>query len=262
MILRKGYLPLMHKITGVYQMRGFHGRRDGDGMFGRDEGRRAHRALHRMRAMMGGGFGGFGGHGRFGAGFGGFGPDGEGFGGGFGGPFGGGFGGRGGPGGPGGFGGGGRRGKRFDGEQLRLLVLGLLAQEPQHGYQLIRAFAEKSGGAYQPSPGVLYPLLTMLDEQELIVKAEGETGARRQFSLTEAGRAEVEANKDAIEAAFARLAALAEVASRTDGAPVRRAVHNLRAAIMERLGRETVDGQLGFEVAKIIDEATQRIERL
>lgn len=199
--------------------------------------------------MMAGGFGG------------GFGPEGEGFGGPFGGP--GGFGG-GGRGGPGGFGGpgGGRRGKRFDGEQLRLLVLGLLAEAPQHGYQLIRAFAEKSGGAYQPSPGVLYPLLTMLDEQELIVKAEGETGARRQFSLTDTGRAEVEANKEAIAATFARLAALAEVASRTDNAPVRRAVHNLRSAIMERLGREGVDDQLGFEVAKIIDEATQRIERL
>jgi DNA-binding PadR family transcriptional regulator len=231
----------MHKITGDYLMRGFHGHRSFDfGAFAHDDvgGRHhAHRAAHMLRAMMGG----------FGRGFG---PDGEGFVG----PFGG-------RGGPGGFGGG-RRGKRFDGEQLRLLVLGLLAQEPQHGYQLIRAFAEKSGGAYQPSPGVLYPLLTMLDEQELIVKAEGEAGSRRQFSLTEAGRAEVEGHREAIEAAFARLAALAEMAGRTDHAPVRRAVHNLRAAIMERLGREAVETQLGFEVAKIIDEATQRIERL
>lgn len=220
-------------------MRGFH--RHPHGEFGGREGHRMAHAMRRMRAMMGGFGGGLGGP--MG---GGFGHDGEGFGGG--------FGGRGGP--------GGRRGKRFDGEQLRLLVLGLLEQAPQHGYQLIRAFAEKSGGAYQPSPGVLYPLLTMLDEQELIVKAEGDTGARRQFSLTDAGRAEVEAHRPAVEAAFARLAALAEMASRTDGAPVRRAVHNLRAAIVERLGRETVDDTLGFEVAKIIDEATQRIERL
>jgi DNA-binding PadR family transcriptional regulator len=145
---------------------------------------------------------------------------------------------------------------------LRLLVLGMLAQAPQHGYQLIRAFAEQSGGAYQPSPGVLYPLLTMLDEQELIVKAEGEAGSRRQFSLTEAGAAEVEANKPAVEAAFARLAQLADMANRTDGAPVRRAVHNLRSAVIERLSRESADSELGFEVARIIDEATQKIERL
>lgn len=221
-------------------MRGFHhrhghhhGHHTAD--FGHDG---VHRAAHLLHAMRGGPGGPFGG---------GFGPDGEGFGG----P----FGGRGGP-------GGGRRGKRFDGEQLRLLVLGLLEQEPQHGYQLIRAFAEKSAGAYQPSPGVLYPLLTMLDEQELIVKAEGEAGSRRQFSLTEAGRAEVDAHREAIEAGFARLAAMAEMAGRTDHAPVRRAVHNLRAAIMERLGREGADPTLGFEVARIIDEATQRIERL
>jgi DNA-binding PadR family transcriptional regulator len=202
---------------------------------------------HMMRAMMGGGFGGRFGGGPGGFGGGGFGPDGEGFGG----PFGGG---RGGP--------GGRRGKRFDGEQLRLLVLGMLAQTPQHGYQLIRAFAEHSGGAYQPSPGVLYPLLTMLDEQELIVKAEGDAGSRRQFSLTDTGRAEVAANQPAIDTAFARLAQMADMASRTDNAPVRRAVHNLRSAVIERLSREATDSELGFEVAKIIDEATQRIERL
>lgn len=237
-------------------MRGFHGRRNGDRDFMNNEhgghhGR--HGAFHMMRAMMAGGFGGGGfGGGRFGGGMGGFGPDGEGFGGPLGGgPFGGG---RGGP--------GGRRGKRFDGEQLRLLVLGMLAQAPQHGYQLIRAFAEQSGGAYQPSPGVLYPLLTMLDEQELIVKAEGDAGSRRQFSLTQAGAAEVEANKPAVEAAFARLAQMADMASRTDGAPVRRAVHNLRSAVIERLSREGAESELGFEVARIIDEATQKIERL
>ena len=65
-----------------------------------------------------------------------------------------------------------------------------------------------------------------------------------------------------IEALFARLAALAAQAERTDGAPVRRAVHNLRAAVMERLGREGAGADLPFEVARIIDEATQRIERL
>ncbi|WDF72008.1 PadR family transcriptional regulator [Novosphingobium sp. KACC 22771] len=199
-------------------------------------------------------------HGRFAAGFdGGF----------EGGPFGrGGFGGGGfgGPRGGGGFGGGrgfgGRRGKLYDGDELRLLVLALLADAPQHGYQIIRAFAEKSGGAYQPSPGVLYPLLVMLSEMELVVEVDTAGGKRRLFAISDLGRAEIEGKGEQIEALFARLKALAAQAERTDGAPVRRAVHNLRAAVMERLGRDGAGEDLPFEVARIIDEATQKIERL
>jgi DNA-binding PadR family transcriptional regulator len=132
----------------------------------------------------------------------------------------------------------------------------------QHGYQLIRAFAEKSGGAYQPSPGVLYPLLVMLSEMELVVEVDTAGSKRRLFAISETGRAEIEGKGEQIEALFGRLTALAAQAERTDGAPVRRAVHNLRAAVMERLGREGASSELPFEVARIIDEATQKIERL
>jgi DNA-binding PadR family transcriptional regulator len=210
---------------------------------------------HRGRGERGHGCGGRGHHGHFAAGFGG------GFDGGFeGGPFG--RGGRGGGfgGGRGGFGG--RRGKLYDGDELRLLVLSLLADAPQHGYQLIRAFAEQSGGAYQPSPGVLYPLLVMLSEMELVVEVDTAGGKRRLFAISDLGRAEIAGKEEQIEALFARLKALAAQAERTDGAPVRRAVHNMRAAIMERLGREGASEDLPFDVARIIDEATQKIERL
>lgn len=215
------------------------------------------------RREGGGGFGGCGegrGHGMLrGGGFaaGPFGEDGFGRPGGrgFGGPDDGGFG-------RGGRGPGGRRGKRFDGEELRLLVLGLLAEQPQHGYQLIRAFAETSGGAYQPSPGVLYPLLVMLDEMDLVAEEAQEGAKRRRYAITDAGRAELAGQAAQLSALRARLAAMAEVAGRSDGAPVRRAVHNLRSAVIERLEREGASDDLAFDVARIIDEATQKIERL
>ena len=225
-------------------------------MFGSNIG--SHWGKHGRRGAHGFGHHGHHHHGHFAAGFeGGFegGPFGRGgFGGGFGG---GGFGGRG-----GGRGFGGRRGKLYDGDELRLLVLALLADAPQHGYQIIRAFAEQSGGAYQPSPGVLYPLLVMLSEMELVVEVDTAGGKRRLFAISDLGRAEIEGKGEQIEALFARLKALAAQAERTDGAPVRRAVHNLRAAVMERLGREGAGEDLPFEVARIIDEATQKIERL
>lgn len=186
---------------------------------------------------------------------------GEHFGRGRGGPFG-----RRGGGGPGGGAGaargGMRRGRLFGREELRLMVLALLADGPQHGYQLMRGFEERSGGGYVPSPGVLYPLLAMLEEMALVDSVTADDGKRRQVVLTDAGRAELAAGQDVADAAFARLAALATAAARTDVAPVRRAMTNLKTALGERLGREGADGELAFAIAALLDEATQKIERL
>ncbi len=186
------------------------------------------------------------------------------FGGGFGEHFGRGFRGGFGHGGPGGGGGmGGRRGKRFAGEELRLMVLGLLAEEaPQHGYQLIRSFAAKSGDAYSPSPGVLYPLLTLLADMGLVEEVGGEGSARRSYGLTDAGRAEIEAKRAVIDAAFARLAAMADQASRTDAAPIKRAMMNLRTASVQRMTRGDADNETALAIAALLDEAAQKIERL
>lgn len=171
--------------------------------------------------------------------------------------------GRGGFGGPFGEDGGGRRGKRFAGEELRLMVLGLLAESaPQHGYQLIRSFAEKSGDTYSPSPGVLYPLLTLLADMGLVEEVGAEGSARRSYALTEAGQAEVEARRAEIDAAFARLTAMAEQATRADPAPVKRAMMNLRTAAIQRMTREGTDAETAFAIAALLDEAAQKIERL
>ncbi|MDE2597950.1 MAG: PadR family transcriptional regulator [Sphingomonadales bacterium] len=169
---------------------------------------------------------------------------------------------RGGFGGPGGFGPRGhRRGKLFSGEELRLMVLALLESGPQHGYQLIRAFTEKSGEAYSPSPGVLYPLLTLLQDMGLIEEAPGE-GRTRSFALTESGKAELTANREVANAALARLDAMATQAGRTDAAPVRRAMMNLRAATMQRLAKGAEDEETAFAIAALLDEVAQKIERL
>lgn len=169
-----------------------------------------------------------------------------------------------GPFGGGGFGGhrgGGRRGKRFAGDELRLMVLGLLESGPQHGYQLIRAFAEKSNEAYTPSPGVLYPLLTLLQDMALVEEAPGE-GRSRSFELTDAGKAELETNREKLDAAFARLAALGDEADRADPAPIRRAMMNLRTAAMQRMLGGEADKETAFAIADILDEAARKIERL
>lgn len=160
-------------------------------------------------------------------------------------------------------GGGGRRGKRFAGEELRLMVLGFLAEQaPQHGYQLIRSFADRSGEAYSPSPGVLYPLLTLLADMGLVEEVAGEGSARRSYTLTEAGRAEVAAKQADLAAAFARLAAMGEQAGKANASPVKRAMMNLRTAAIQRMTRDGSDDETAFAIAALLDEVAQKIERL
>ncbi|WP_156927144.1 PadR family transcriptional regulator [Azospirillum halopraeferens] len=160
-------------------------------------------------------------------------------------------------------GGEGRGGRRrvFDSGELRLLLLKLIADQPRHGYDIIRAVEELSGGAYAPSPGVVYPTLSLLEEQGLITPADPE-GGRKAFTVTAAGTAELATEQDAVAAVVSRLGGLAERRGRTDGAPVRRAMENLRNALTLRLGREDVDAATLHAAVDILDEAARRIERL
>src|SRR4051812_37924481 len=80
----------------------------------------------------------------------------------------------------------GRRGSRlFDYGELRLLVLALIAQAPAHGYELIKTIEDRFGGSYTPSPGVIYPTLSWLEDMGYAtVEAEG---GRKSYAITEAG---------------------------------------------------------------------------
>ncbi len=77
---------------------------------------------------------------------------------------------------------------------VRNAVLALLAEEPQHGYAVIGQLAERSGGLWRPSPGSVYPVLGQLEEEGLVTSDE--SGGRKVFALTDAGRAYVEAHAD------------------------------------------------------------------
>jgi DNA-binding PadR family transcriptional regulator len=158
-------------------------------------------------------------------------------------------------------GGGGRRGRVFDGGELRLVLLKLIADAPRHGYDLIRAIEELTGGAYAPSPGVVYPTLTLLEDMGLIAEAKAE-GAKKQFAITEAGTAELDTKADTVIALFARLSDIGTQRAKTDGAPIRRAMGNLRAVLQNRLSGDDVTADTLHDVAAILDEAAQKIERL
>ena len=157
----------------------------------------------------------------------------------------------------------GGRGRRrmFDGGELRLVMLQLIADAPRHGYDLIREIEELTGGAYAPSPGVVYPTLTLLDEMGQIEEQQSE-GAKKRFAATDAGRAHLDENREQVDALIARLRDLGAHRKRTDGAPIRRSMQNLRVALQERLSRGDFSEDTLHDVAALIDEVAQKIERL
>ncbi|RBH47496.1 PadR family transcriptional regulator, partial [Pseudomonas sp. MWU13-2860] len=107
----------------------------------------------------------------------------------------------------GGFGGGDdenlTRGRKFSSDELQLLLLALLEQQPSHGYELIKALQSRSNGFYSPSPGMVYPALTYLEELGRI--SVSEEGKRKCYALTAAGRDYLEQNREQVEWMMARL---------------------------------------------------------
>lgn len=152
----------------------------------------------------------------------------------------------------------GRRRGLYDGDELRVVLLALIAQTPRHGYDLIREIEERSGGLYAPSPGVVYPTLTMLQDMGLIEESAA-AGTRKVYAATAEGQAHLKENKEHADALLARLAEL-KSAQKGDRGPVRRAMRNLHAALAEKLARADSDETM-HKIAALLDEATQKIER-
>lgn len=156
---------------------------------------------------------------------------------------------------------GGRKRRVFDSGELKLVLLRLISDEPRHGYDLIRAIETLTGGAYAPSPGVIYPTVTLLQDMGLIEET-GSEGARKAFAVTPEGAMHLEERREEVEAIFARLAAMGEARDRPDAMAVRRAMHNLRTVLRNRLMRGEMDEKTVDSAIALIDETARKIERL
>ncbi len=102
----------------------------------------------------------------------------------------------------------GPRGPRARRGDVRAAILGVLAERPANGYQIIQEITERSGGVWRPSPGSIYPTLQQLEDEGLVA-ADGESG-RRVFRLTDEGRAYVEAHRDEVSAPWEAMSAPAD----------------------------------------------------
>src|SRR6185436_508154 len=139
-----------------------------------------------------------------------------------------------------------RAGRMLEQGDLRLLALALIAEQPRHGYEIIKVLEDKTEGWYAPSPGIVYPTLTYLEESSYVTAQTD--GAKRLYTITGEGRAYLESNRAFVDAVIERLDAVGERmrSRRSDedndgrrGARVPRlvqaALENLRDVTVERL---------------------------
>jgi len=151
-------------------------------------------------------------------------------------------------------------GRVFDHGDLRLLILQLIAEKPRHGYELIKAIEEQLGGSYSPSPGVVYPTLTMLEELGYATVAPGE-GGKKLYTVTPEGTAFLDANRTAVEAVFARMR---EVGAAYRGGPapqILRAMENLRMALRLRMARGPLSEEQVRAITAALDGAATQVEQ-
>ena len=126
---------------------------------------------------------------------------------------------------------------------------------------MIRAIEELTHGAYAPSPGVVYPTLTMLQDMGLIEEVPGE-GSRKAFQITADGKDHLAEKEEEIEDLLGRLEAVGGDQRKAGGPPIKRAVGNLLSSIWHRVTRDDMDEGTMHKIAAILDEAAQKIEQL
>jgi DNA-binding PadR family transcriptional regulator len=154
----------------------------------------------------------------------------------------------------------GGRGRFFDHGDLKLVILALVAEKPSHGYEIIKAIEERVAGAYTPSPGVVYPTLTMLEELGHVT-VETIAGNRKQYQITEEGRGFLAANAAEVKVIFARMAEAGEHIHGGRNPQLVRAMENLRLALRLRFASGSLSAEQVATITAALDEAAGKIER-
>ncbi|MFY9855850.1 MAG: PadR family transcriptional regulator [Terracidiphilus sp.] len=164
--------------------------------------------------------------------------------------------------GPGGFerGFGEGRGRLFDSGDVKLVILKLLSEQPSYGYQLIKSMEQSLAGGYTPSAGVIYPTLTMLEEEGLATSTLESN--KKVYSLTPEGLEFLEANKERIGALYMRLEEASRGFARGRKPEIMKAFMNLRSAVIARVSRESVKPEQVKKIIEAIDAAAKAIDEL
>lgn len=152
-------------------------------------------------------------------------------------------------------------GRIFDHGDLRWVVLALIEERPRHGYEIIKEIEDRVGGAYSPSPGVIYPTLTFLEETGLVSARDSE-GGRKLYAISPEGDSQLAAHRAEVDALFQRMAWVRERSAGGVSAQVVRAMENLRTAVRLKLEQGPLDEAQAQRLAEALDAAALAVERV
>lgn len=154
---------------------------------------------------------------------------------------------------------GGRGERGFAHGRLRFVLLQLIGDKPSHGYELIKAIEDKTNGAYTPSPGVVYPTLTLLEELGHVT-VEQDDSNRKLYTITAVGKKFLQENK-AVLLELGSHFGKGGMRGRHDVAPqVIRAMENLKTALRLRLAQGELNGKQIQAIAGALDAAATEVE--
>jgi DNA-binding PadR family transcriptional regulator len=150
-------------------------------------------------------------------------------------------------------------GRFFDSGELRLVILSFIAKKPSHGYEIMKAISDQTAGVYAPSAGVVYPTLNQLEDEGLATATSN--GGKKQYAITEAGQAELQAQKERVDEILARIREMGEAYGTRRAPEIMRAMHNFRLALRLKFGRGDLSAEQITKIAEILDNAAKEVER-
>jgi len=154
-----------------------------------------------------------------------------------------------------------RGGRMFEQGDLKFVILQLLDEKPRHGYDIIKELEERSGGRYAPSPGTVYPTLTLLEEMGYATSTT-EEGGKKVFAVTEAGRAYLAANKSTVDDVLGRLAQVGATIFGEQMRPAHEAMAGLGRTYVNATLHRTADPEYVKKVVEILHRAASELEGL
>ena len=154
-----------------------------------------------------------------------------------------------------------RGGRMFEAGDLKFVILQMLAEKPRHGYEIIKELEERSGGRYTPSPGTVYPTLTLLEEMGFAA-ATLEEGGKKVYAITDAGRAHLAENKSTVDDVLERLRELGASIFGEHMRSAHEAMAGLGRAYLNATLHRTADPEYVQKVREIITRATAELEGL
>ncbi|MFQ5690411.1 MAG: PadR family transcriptional regulator [Gemmatimonadota bacterium] len=141
---------------------------------------------------------------------------------------------------------------------LKYVILGLLDEEPMHGYEIMRRLEEESGGCYSPSPGSVYPTLQMLEDQGYVVSEQKE--GKKVYRITEEGKAFLEKHSKRADDIFGRVGDLGDRFSGSEMRDVTRSFMRLAQVSFESAMRKAADPEAIAKLKDILERATREME--